>query len=272
VTTTLTTWVLIASVMQTPPEPRWTAPVGVVVKVDNLVLSGTELEARPLDDRKRSVVLRILNTYRHGNAHRYDLEFYGLDPGTFDLRDALRRKDNSPVTDLPPMLVRVTTQLPPGQVTPQPLALESGVSLGGYRLWLILGGIVWIIGLLLILFAGRKRMKRVTGPPPPPSLAARLEPLVESALAGTAAPADLANLERALLTYWRRKLKLVQGKPEEVSATLRQHPEAGALLVQLESWLHRPGPRDAVDPKTLLEPYRRLPADTLDHDLAGARS
>jgi len=43
-------------------------------------------------------------------------------------------------------------------------------------------------------------------------------------------------------------------------ATIREHEEAGALLVQLETWLHRPGTSEEVDIALLLEPYQNLTA------------
>jgi hypothetical protein len=38
---------------------------------------------------------------------------------------------------------------------------------------------------------------------------------------------------------------------------MRQHPEAGALLNQLELWLHRPGTAEQVDLGKLLWPYQQ---------------
>jgi hypothetical protein len=47
-------------------------------------------------------------------------------------------------------------------------------------------------------------------------------------------------------------------------AALRSHPEAGALLGQLELWLHRPGDVGEVNVAELLKPYQNLPADALE--------
>ena len=41
------------------------------------------------------MVVRIVAAYPHGDAYRYDLEYYALEPGTFDLRDYLQREDGS---------------------------------------------------------------------------------------------------------------------------------------------------------------------------------
>ena len=48
-----------------------------------------------------------------------------------------------------------------------------------------------------------------------------------------------------------------------------RHPEAGPLLQQLESWLHRPGPADRVDVAGLLKPYQDVPAEAVE---TGARA
>ena len=55
--------------------------VGMPARIDQLVLPGTELEVRPIDDRLAPIVVRIVNTYPHGSAFRYDIVYYGLEPG-----------------------------------------------------------------------------------------------------------------------------------------------------------------------------------------------
>jgi hypothetical protein len=86
---------------------------------------------------------------------------------------------------------------------------------------------------------------------------------VESALAGNLSRAQQAELERTLLAFWRRRLNLDQTKAAEAMAALRSHPEAGALLGQLEAWLHRPGGAGEVDVNALLKPYQNAPPEAL---------
>ncbi|MFO0842534.1 MAG: hypothetical protein U0797_09085 [Gemmataceae bacterium] len=117
---------------------------------------------------------------------------------------------------------------------------------------------------MAILFLGRRRRVREREAARPRSLADHLRPLVEDAVTGRASPGRLAGLERALITYWGRKLELSQERPVDALAELRRHPEAGPLLVRLESWLHRPGRPDTIDVGALLEPYRHLPPDALE--------
>jgi hypothetical protein len=236
-------------------------------QIEQLVLPGPELEAVPNDDRKAPVVLRVVRVFPHGSAFRYDLEYYGLEPGTFDLKNYLRRKDGSAVADLPALPVKVVPLLPPGQVTPHPLEIRKGPALGGYRIMQIAAGTAWVLGLLLVLYFGfLRREKSAAGQAegPPASLADRLRPLIEGAMAGKLSQPQLASLERTLLAYWRKRLGLEKADPGEAIETLRAHAEAGPLLEQLEVWLHRPGAGGAVDPARLLRPYQRLPADALE--------
>ena len=78
--------------------------VGISARLEQIVLPGSELKTRPLSDRQRPVVLRIEQTYPHGSDFRYDMVYYGLEPGEYDLRDYLLRVDGSPVNDLPPLI------------------------------------------------------------------------------------------------------------------------------------------------------------------------
>lgn len=240
--------------------------VGMPGRLEAVVLPGSELEAKPLTDRKSPVVLRVVAVYPHGSMFRYDLEYAGLEPGTHDLRPYLQRKDGSSTADLPPVTVQVNRILPPGHVEPHRLEIDRGPRLGGYRFWLTVLAVVWGVGLVAILasFFFPRRGRRAAADDVPVSLADRLRPLVERAAAGKATEAELAGLERGLMAYWRRRLGLEAVNPADAMQQLRAHPEAGPLLGQLEDWLHRPDPRTPVDVGRLLEPYRNLPPDAAD--------
>jgi len=246
-------------------EDRRASTVGLPARLEGLVLPGPELEVKPLADRRAPVVVRIVQVWPHGTAFRYDLEYYGLEPGKFDLKDYLRRKDSSAPGGLPAIPIEVRSVLPPGQVRPNELPAPAVPRLGGYLIVLLGVGVLWLLGLVAILVAGRRKTRaaeHVAGKPR--TLADHLQPLVEGALAGRLAPAQLAELERSLLVYWERRLELRDRKPVHAMAELRRHPEAGPLLQQLEVWLHRPGAAGDVDVAALLKPYRHLPAAALD--------
>lgn len=239
--------------------------VGMPARIEQLVLPGPELEVKPLEDRQSPIVLRILASYPHGTAHRYDLEYYGLEAGTFDLKDYLHRKDGTVAADLPPIPVTIVPVLPPGQVKPNQLQIHDPPQVGGYRILMAAAIVVWVLGLGAILFLGRRKR---TGPNAdvgkPLTLADRLRPLVLRAVDGRLSQTELADLERTLLAYWRRRLGLDDHKPGKANQMLRSHDEAGPLIRQLEEWLHRPGTSSHVDVAGLLRPYQSLPADELE--------
>ena len=239
------------------------APIGVAAKIQQLVLPGSELRVKPMTDADRPIVIRLTAVFPHGTAHRYDIEYFGLEAGDFDLSTYLERVNGANTKDLPAIEVKITTALPVGQVEPNELLSVEVGRLGGYSLFLVLGSIVWVIGLFVILFAWRKKAGGSSGAGAERSLtlADRLRPSVEAAIAGELPLEGLAELERMLLTYWRRRLGLGSMKAGEAIATLRRHEEAGALIAQLEIWLHKPGPAEDVDIASLLRPYQNLPAD-----------
>src|SRR5260370_19079993 len=75
-------WLLLALIVgpaarAVDPQPRSTSTVGMPAKIEQLVLPGTELEAKPIEDRRAPVVVRIVNAYPHGSPFRYDIFYYG---------------------------------------------------------------------------------------------------------------------------------------------------------------------------------------------------
>jgi hypothetical protein len=247
-----------------PPVSKST--VGMPARIEQRVLPGSELEVRPIDDRRAPIVLRILGVYPHGTAFRYDFVYYGLDPGRYDLKNLLRRKDGSPTADLPPLPVLIEPLLPPGQLEPHPLSLSESPGLGGYRLYMVIGGLAWVVGLAAILLARRrKRVASGEAAGRALTLADRLKPLLDKAVAGELGAGEQAELERLLIGYWRRRLKLEDAPPAKLITLLRNHDEAGPLLRRLEDWLHRPaGTALPVDVTALLKPYQAIAADELE--------
>lgn len=237
--------------------------VGIAAKIEQLVLPGSKLEAIPRSDERLPIVLRVLAAFPHGTAHRYDLEFYGLEPGNYDLKTYLRRVDRTSTADLPAIPVEIRAVLAPDQILPTKLETTAVERLGGYSVLLWIAGVVWVVGLLVILFGWRrKKVDPTAATEHVVTLADRLRPSVEAAIAGNLSSDGMADLERMLLTYWRRRLDLRDVKAGEAIARLREHDNAGPLLKQLENWLHRPGPTPDVDVAALLRPYQDLPAET----------
>jgi hypothetical protein len=245
--------------------------VGMPARIEQLVLPGTELEAKPRDDRAAAMIVRLIDVYPHGTAFRYDIEYVGFEPGERDLRDYLRRKDGSSADDLPPIPVTIRASLSPGQILPHDPQSGGAPRLGGYRWLLGLGLALWTIGLLVLALRGRrKKSAALSESARPATLADRLRPLVEAAVAGRLESQKLAELERLLIGYWTRRLGLSHMTPVEALGVLRAHEEAGPLLERLEAWLHRPGGEESVDIPALLEPYRSIEAEALESEQSAA--
>jgi hypothetical protein len=230
-------------------------------------LPGTLLEGRPVDERS-PIIVRVAESFPHGTLIRYDLRYIGLEPGKYDLRDHLRRQDGSASGDLPPLPVEIAGLLPKahaGELIERPPGVLG--LFGGYRNVVILAGVAWVVGLLALWLSGRRRRETAvtSSLDEPPSLAERLRPLVEQAAAGTLGADGKAQLERLLLTHWRERLELGELDQAEAIGRLREHPEAGRLLLALESWLHRPPGTAQVDVNALLAPY----AKPAEHARAG---
>ena len=88
-------------------EDQREATVGMIARIDQILLGGPELEARPLQDDS-PIVLRVAGAFVHGTSgFRYDLVYSGLEAGEFDLRDYLQRKDRSSTAGLSPIPVKI---------------------------------------------------------------------------------------------------------------------------------------------------------------------
>jgi hypothetical protein len=243
--------------------------VGIPATIEQLVLPGPEREVAPIEDFKTPVVARIVEVFPHGNDFRYNLSYYGLIPGTYDLAKFLRRKDGKPGADLPKIPVTIESLLPPGQIEPHAVSPHVSPRFGGYRLLALLAAIAWSAGLVLMLYALRRKAVSIQATSTHRlTLGERLRPLVEQAVAGTLSPGQYAELERLLLGYWTRKLGLENRDPAAMMAALRSHPEAGRVVRQLEDWLHRPGGAGDVDVAALLRPYANIPADAFESEAA----
>ncbi len=244
-------------------EPIAETTVGMRVRLDEFVIPGSEVRAIPVEDPGRAdVILRIINVFSHGNGFRYNLEVTPFVEGDVDLRDHLERVDGSSTEDLPEMVVLVDQVLDEAQLMPNGIEVPHPGSVGGYRTLLIGAGVLWVIGLLALIFVGRKKSEAALAAAarPEPSLAERLRPLVDRARRGELGTDERAALERLLLAHWRRERSLEGVGVAEAVSQLRRDDEAGPLFRALEEWLHRaPGSSDqAVDVAALLAPYENV--------------
>lgn len=239
------------------------SPVGMPARLEQIVLPGSELVAKPIE-ASGPLIVRIVETFPHGSDFRYDIEYYGLEPGKYDLVSFLERKDGSSVDGLSSISVEITTMLPDGQVMPNDLDSEIIKGFGGYHVLMTVAGIAWFVGLLAIVFVGRKKAGTRQEAERVESLADRLRPVVQQAISGEIAVEKLAELEMMLVAYWSKRLGLNSKDAAEIIPALRNHSDAGPLLTQLEVWLHQPDTGADVDVARLMEPYRNLPSDALE--------
>ncbi|MFM7131548.1 MAG: hypothetical protein ACKO0V_19535, partial [bacterium] len=221
-------------------------------------------EAVPTTDAMAKIVVRIAETYRHGDAFRYDLEFTGFEPGRYDLAKSLRRKNpEEKSAGILPIEVEVTSSLEPGRMEPsRPGGPEIPAWMTYFTKLNILIG-VWILGLALLWGKSASQAQAVSRVEAPPmTLAERLKPLVQAACGGTLEAHQRAELEMLLIGYWSDRLEL-SGKtdPGALLQTLKQHPEAGPLVAKLEEWLHMPPDKRKLteaDITGLLQHYEKV--------------
>ena len=109
-------------------EDDRTTTVGMPGRIVDLILPGGPLEVVPIE-RDAPMVVRIVQTIGHGiDQHRYEIEYYGLDPGEYDLADYLQRIDGKPA-ELPEIKVTFRRNWQPVRCFP----MRSRVEI--HRVW-----------------------------------------------------------------------------------------------------------------------------------------
>ena len=241
------------------PNASKVSTVGFPKLIFQHVIPGSKVIAKPIADRTQPMVIRIVETYPHGSGFRYDIEYKGLDPGNYNLAEYLQREDGSG-TPIPSLDVVVETLLGSGQVKPYELPPVKSRYRSYYLAALLVGSTVWLIGLLMILFYGRGKNKHPTKQEVPLTVADRMRPLVDAAIAGELDSQKQAELERVLSAFWSKKLRLNHLGASDLREKLRNHPEASVMLNQLDCWLHRPAsdPQNYVDVNEILKPYQSM--------------
>lgn len=238
--------------------------VGYPAQIRQLVIAGPELKAKPIENRKQALLVRLIEIYPHGSDFRYDIEFTGLEPGIFNLGEYLEPVDSSDSNWTAPTIpVTIRALLPPGQVEPSELAIRENRFQSYYLATLVVGGVVWAAGLFVILFSGRGKIFRSRLESKPVTVADRLKPLMEKAVSGDLTTAEKAELERVLVAFWRKKLRLQHLPASDLRSTLREHAEAGKMLDLLDRWLHQPANDDDFDIEELIKPYQTVNYDEI---------
>ncbi len=234
------------------------AGVGLTGEIKEVFLPGGELRVKPDPAGRSPLAVRITAAYPHGTAgYRYDFAWVAYESGQHDIARYLERVDGSPAGDLPPVLAEAAGILPPGP--PGGLAEFSAPapSLGGYRTALITTGCLWAAGLIgLLCWRRQKSEPAETAVAADLPLGDRLRALLERARSGSLDANHRAELERLVLGFWRERLDLTRLPVPEAIRRLRDHPEAGGLLRQVEEWLHSgKSPTRETEIASLLTPY-----------------
>lgn len=256
------------------------AAVGMVGKIDGIVIPGGEAEALPDTDPLAKFVVRVAEIYRHGDSYRYDLEFTGFETGRFDLARGLKRKNPADTAiAMPPIEVEITGTLPPGRMEPtrpEPPAIRPWL-----KYWTKLNIFVgcWILGLALLFVWSNHAQKAAAGlvatsaAAAPPTVAGKLRPLVQAACEGTIEPHARAELESLLIAYWTDRLHFGEAVPPGlILSKLKADEQAGALVSKLEEWLHMPpgtARATASEIAELLKPYENVPDEPPGQPAAG---
>lgn len=226
---------------------------------------GPTLRVRTQRDADAPLIVRLKQT----NDNAYEANFIGTREGEFDLRQALYHVDGS-LSELPSMPVRVISTLPNDQRSDLFQAIDFEPTLGGgYRLGMLIAAALWLI-VPAAIFAWRwLRQPPVVAEEPPasvPTWGQRLEPLVTAAVNRPLSAEEKRQLELLLLHYWRERSGADALEMAVSIRELRQHPEAGPLVRNIEAWLHRSAGTDGeaalslgrspAEIVQLLEPFR----------------
>lgn len=249
--------------------PLTTRSLGVSRMIEQIVLPGTRLTHKKVDPTSTPLIVRVVRSFPHGDSFRYDISYFGLTEGEFDLRDFLVREDGSNSRDLPSLPVTINAVLADNQIEPNQLEVGGLSKYGGYWKLLWLGAIVWALVLIILVVLGRpKKIPQTVSFEKKITLAELLKPSVEKAIAGKLPKEKRAELERLLFSFWQKKLDLGDLDPAEALNRIRNHEDSGPLLRKVEKWLHSPGGSDeTTDLATLLAPYQKYDADELDQEL-----
>jgi hypothetical protein len=224
-----------------PSSPNVIKPkVGMPVVIKDLILPGTELEATSQTDDLAPVVLRVINVFPHGTQFRYELEYYGMVPGTFDLKNFLQRKDASTTADLPAIPVEIISVSAPGQLIPRDPSTKRTAWFHYYQLILCAAIILWTITFWSILKIGRRKKAAQELPPEFPSSIDHLTHYAQQMEKHDLNAQERAEVERLVYAAWREKLGLQETHSNTAVMELKQNAVAGHAIRKLEAWLHAP--------------------------------
>lgn len=236
--------------------------IGIESETD-LVISKGNLQSKRVDPQS-PLILRVL-TIRPLSDGRfiYRVAFTPLEPGSFNLSDYLVFPDDTPLGSNEPHPVTVLPRVTdPDQTTLLSMPFTRTPPAIPYTTWMVLLGLLWAaMGLRLFYKKKPAPQTAPAAPPPAPTLAELLRPLVELAASGDLDIPGKARLERIFLQYWSQQLDLQKLTAIERMRAIRKHPDAGRLFRTMDSWIHRPEPVIPEEEITaVLAPYAAIDA------------
>ena len=242
--------------------------VGIESSIE-ISLPRGDLSPMGVKDRT-DLILRVASVRPQDGGYIYDLRYIGLLPGDYNLSSYLLMPDGiSPPEGLPAVAVKVLPLLPQGHHDLVSKQLKAHMPPGGYKLFFTIVCVAWAALVLPLIFAFREKKQVVVEKVVrPATLAELLRPLVEKALVGELDASGKGHLERLLMGYWQKELKLDEASIFEMLQKIKQHPEGGKLIEKLEYWLHRPPEAGSVDIDELLSPYKKISAASVEQEVA----
>ena len=255
-----------AIVLALPAQPAETVVARGLTGTITFQHRGAPLRAKLNQGLANAFVVRL-----NGTDGSYRLDFIGAVAGTFDLREYIEGVDGPLPADVPALIVKVETQLPPNHGTDVFEGNARGFDLEAHyftALWAL--GSAWVV--VPVVIAVRRMLRKPPPAPvvvqtPAPTLADQLRELVLQAVGGGLGIAEQGRLELLLLAHWRERLALQSLPLPEAVMRLRSDDTAGRLLREVERWLHAapaPAPVPEARLQELLAPYVDVPAVELN--------
>lgn len=203
------------------------------------------LRAKPDQPASSPVLVRVT---RPDAAGHQSIEFIGVVPGNFDLRDHLERDDGGTLDQSFSLNVRIVSHLPPGIDTDVVGTQRSTPNLRHPYTPVVLGLAAAWLSVPAIVLVRRALRKRTVVPPPPPPPVPTLADEIRALLAAGRQQLSVAQrgrLELLILQFLQRESGAPTATPLTLAeqaarlASLRTLPRSRDLVLAIEAWLHQ---------------------------------
>jgi len=217
--------------------------VGLVKRL-NISLPGELLVAAKVDDKSDAMV-RIISYKKSEKGFDYELEFIGLEPGTYNLIKYLRTASKNEEVNLKEYKIEIDTSLDKSfngelldfqKTVPTLTPWYKKLNYALIALWVFL--------LPVIILYGRKRKKvEEVKVVLEKSLSEKICELLAS-LEGNSTKEVWQRIEGLIFQHWCQKKQLEGMAMHEAISKLKADDEAGPFILKLEEGLHSKKHRD----------------------------